>query len=129
MILPAEPLPAPAEIEGGGGTAPAPAFLMEASIPPTTARCSPMGKAGAGATTALWPMLISPNRRTELASTLGGGATTDGAGAGNPRTEDAVLISGEGATTDWGNDASDCTEPLTSGAGSTTEIGNTGCFD
>ncbi len=40
-------------------------------------RCSAIGSCGAGATTSLCPMLRSPILRMELASTLGGGSTTE----------------------------------------------------
>ena len=46
----------------------------------TTARCSPTGNCGAGATTCAWPILMSPTFRIDAVSTLGGGSTTEGSG-------------------------------------------------
>ena len=61
----------------GAGIAEAPALPPSpACVLPVTAYCSAIGNSGAGATTWVCPMLMSPNRRAVAASTLGGGSTT-----------------------------------------------------
>ena len=83
--------------------------------------CSPTGNRGAGATTAVVPMLMSPTLRTK-ACTRGGGATTAVPGTVTARFEETIPGSGAGPTPEA------CSRPsrrevawLTSGGGATIE--------
>src|SRR5579872_2416914 len=84
---------------GGGGTA---AALPNAAWPGLRSRCSDMASFGAGATTSLWPMLMSPNLRVVAVFTSGAGATTAPSKDIDRFKEDSTC--GAGATT-WADSA------------------------
>jgi hypothetical protein len=67
------------------------------------ADCSSIGKAGAGATTSLCPMLMSLALRVLVSSTVGGGAMTVACSPGISRFVVIDSTWGGGATTGTGN--------------------------
>jgi hypothetical protein len=108
---------------GGGGTAHAIRLPVVDWRVPEIGCCSPTGNRGAGATTAVVPMLMSPTLRTK-AWTKGGGATTAVVGTATARFEETIPGSGVGATPEA------CSRPsrrevawLISGGGATIEVG------
>ncbi len=90
----------PPPIDGGGGTTARPGPASVDCVTGSNARCSARGNCGAGATTALWPIFISPHLRSEVASTVGGGPTIAGDGPCIVRAIEAAFSSGGGVTTD-----------------------------
>src|SRR5882762_9633040 len=87
-------------IDGGGAATLGPPPLLKAPRPNAAAVCcSPTGRRGAGATTSLCPILISPTLRLEEASILGAGATTEGSGASNVCRCNPRVTAGAGAAT------------------------------
>ena len=118
---PVRELPNPC-IEGGGAATLGPPPPLKIFRPKDAAvRCSLTDNRGAGATTSLCPMLMSPTLRLAAASILGGGATTEASGASKACLCSPAFNSGEGAATlgckfgAWRCDAWD-----KSGAGATT---------
>src|ERR1700693_158505 len=85
--------------EGGGGTTAAPAVPRLAGFL-ANVRCSATGNSGAGLTTCVRPILISPNLWINAACTTGGGATTACVNEGDCVT--VAVTAGAGATTDVG---------------------------
>ena len=96
---PVRELPNP-RIEGGGAaTLGPPPPLKIPRLKAAAVRCSLTDKRGAGVTTSLCPMLISPTLRLEALSILGAGATTEGSGASKACLRSPVFNSGAGAVT------------------------------
>lgn len=103
---------------------------MPVSLPPGAERCAATGSCGAGATTLLGPIFISPSRRAEEASTEGGGAIRSGWSPAMVACALDARTSGGGATTEVcrvGEGRRGCSRAA-SGGGVTTEFSGTGAM-
>src|SRR5579863_2585095 len=88
--------------DGGGGTTGADALVIPVRLALGRPNCSSLGKAGAGATISLCPILMSLALRGLVTSTVGGGAITAACSRGISRFVIIDSTCGGGATTGTG---------------------------